>query len=86
MKITRGSFVAMKGIKRNGLYVLLGKTIIDYAASVNSSKHVIDQTNLWHKRLGHTSEKGLYYLNKSNVFGNDVISKLEFYENCVHNK
>ena len=86
MKITHGSFVAMKGIKRNGLYVLLGKTIIDSAASVNSSKHVIDQTNLWHKRLGHISEKGLYYLNKSNVFGNDVVSKLEFCENCVLGK
>ena len=29
MKITRGSYVAMKGVKKNGLYVLCGKIIIN---------------------------------------------------------
>ena len=86
MKISRGSYVAMRGVKKNRLYVLLGKTLTNSAAVANSSKSVIDQTNLWHKRLGHISEKGLFYLNKSNVFGKDVISKLEFCENCVLGK
>ena len=76
MKISRGSYVAMRGVKKNGLYVLLGKTLTNSAAVANSSKSVIDQTNLWHKRLGRISEKGLFYLNKSNMFGKDVISKL----------
>lgn len=86
MKITRGSYVAMRGVKRSGLYVLLGKTVTKTpgAAMVNESSK--DMTNLWHKRLGHISEKGLYYLNKQNVFGTDMVSKLEFCENCVLGK
>ena len=86
MKITRGSYVAMKGIKKGGLYVLLCETLCNPNANAISSKPVVDQTNLWHKRLGHISEKGLYYLNKSNVFGHDIVSKLEFCENCVLGK
>ena len=86
MKITRGSYVAMRGVKRSGLYVLLGKIVTKTpgAAMVNESSK--DMTNLWHKRLGHISEKGLYYLNKQNVFGTDMVSKLEFCENCVLGK
>ena len=44
MKISRGSYVAMRGVKKNGLYVLLGKTLTNSAAVANSSKSVIDQT------------------------------------------
>lgn len=86
MKITKGSYVAMQGIRKNDLYVLLGKIVIDSNASINVSKHAIDKTILCHKRLGHISEKGLYYLNISNVFGDDIVCKLEFCENCVIGK
>ena len=86
MKISRGSYVAMKGIKRNGLYILLGKTVIPQNAASVAAKVVNDQTMLWHKRLGHISQKGIYYLNKQKVFGKDVVSQLEFCENCILGK
>ena len=41
---------------------------------------------LWHRRLGHISEKGLYYLNRERVFGKDIISKVDFCENCILGK
>ena len=66
--------------------MLLGETLSNPSANAISSKPAINQTNLWHKRLGYISEKGLYYLNKSNVFGHDILSKLEFCENCVLGK
>lgn len=60
-------YVAMKGVKKNGLYVLLGKIV---CGSTNAySDTLIDRTEVWHKRLGHISEKGLYYLSKQSAFG-----------------
>ena len=43
----------MKGIRRNGLYVLTGSTAkLAITASVSS-----DRIKLWHMRLAHMSEK-----------------------------
>ena len=75
--------MAMKGVKKNVLYVLCGKTIINAITVAAITKPSNDQTVLWHKRLGHISEKGLYYLNKLNVFGKDIVTKLDFCENCI---
>ncbi|XP_060669117.1 uncharacterized protein LOC132800132 [Ziziphus jujuba] len=62
MKISKGSFVALKCVKKNGLYVLLSGVVFN---SCNASVHTpVDNTMLAHNRLGHISENGLYYLNK----------------------
>ena len=78
MNISKGSYVAMKGVRSNGLYFLLGKTEIGISVAATAETDPIDQTMLWHRRLGHISEKGLYYLNKDKVFGKDIISKVDF--------
>ncbi|GKB12597.1 retrovirus-related pol polyprotein from transposon TNT 1-94 [Tanacetum coccineum] len=41
---------------------------------------------VWHKRLGHISEVGLYELERRYVLGNKGLGKLEFCENCVLGK
>ncbi|KAL5565472.1 hypothetical protein UlMin_028636 [Ulmus minor] len=73
IKISRGSLVIMKGLKQNGLYVLQGSTITEEAAA--AIPNIQDNTNLWHKRLGHIIEKGLEVLKKQGAFGRDTISK-----------
>ena len=47
MKITKGSYVAMKGVRTNGLYVLLGKTIIEPFTVATVAIDSSDQTMLW---------------------------------------
>lgn len=72
----------IKGIRRNGLYVLmapLSKLVVN--ASVSN-----DKTKLWHMRLGYMSERGLKELEKQGLFVHDHISHLEFCERCVVRK
>ncbi|KAH9705095.1 hypothetical protein KPL70_011743 [Citrus sinensis] len=79
LQIKENGLVIIKGIRRNGLYVLTGsiaKPII--TASVSS-----DITKLWHMRLAHMSEKGLKELSKQGLLGNDQITSLQFCEKCV---
>ncbi|KAL5545504.1 hypothetical protein UlMin_005191 [Ulmus minor] len=84
IKISRGSLVIMKGLKENGLYVLQGSTITGEAAA--AIPNIQDKTDLWHKRLGHISEKGLDVLKKQGAFSRDTISKVTFCEHCVLGK
>ena len=57
LKITRGSMVVMKGVRRNNLYYLMGSTITGRMATSISSDG--DCTKVWHMRLGQTGEKSL---------------------------
>ena len=76
------SVVVIKGIRINGLYVLVGSLPkLRVNASVSS-----DKTKLWYMRLGHMSAKGLKELEKQGLFGHDHISHLEFCERCVFGK
>jgi len=57
LKMTKGSMVMMKGVRRNNLYYLKGSTVADkVATSIDSDD---DSIRLWHMRLGHTGEKSL---------------------------
>lgn len=70
--INKGA-VIMKGIRRNGLCVLVGSLPqLGLNASVSS-----DKTKLWHMKIGHISEKGLKELRKQELFGHNQISLLE---------
>ncbi|KAL0359383.1 UNVERIFIED_CONTAM: Retrovirus-related Pol polyprotein from transposon TNT 1-94 [Sesamum angustifolium] len=80
MKIMKGSLTVFKADRRRNLYVCT----VDYdilAASVTD----FDKTSLWHKRLGHISQKGLELLQKEGVLI-DKIEKLKFCDECVMGK
>ncbi|KAG8367168.1 hypothetical protein BUALT_Bualt16G0044500 [Buddleja alternifolia] len=81
LKVVKGSMVIMKGIRRNGIYSLIGCTVIGSISSVES-----DRTVLWHRRLGHVSERGLVELSKQGLLAGDKIERLEFCETCVYGK
>ncbi|GKE74748.1 retrovirus-related pol polyprotein from transposon TNT 1-94 [Tanacetum coccineum] len=57
MKIFKGALVLMKAIQSGGLYVLQG-TVVYGTAGVATSKASLDDSKLWHYRLGHMGEKG----------------------------
>ena len=82
LQVTKNGIVIMKGIRRNGLYDLIGSSSsLGVIASVSR-----DKTKLWHMRLAHMSEKGLKELGKQGLISSDQISSLEFCEKCVFGK
>lgn len=58
LKICKGFFVLMKGLKAGSLYMLEGSTVTSLIV-VCSLVIADDTTMLWHMRLGHMSEKGM---------------------------
>jgi hypothetical protein len=66
------------------LYVLRGSTLPGIAAAVTSDEP--SKTNLWHARLGHTSEHGMAELIKRELLVCYNMSKLEFCEHCIFGK
>ncbi|GKD93873.1 retrovirus-related pol polyprotein from transposon TNT 1-94 [Tanacetum coccineum] len=83
MKIFKGALVLMKAIQSGGLYVLQG-TVVYGTAGVATSKASLDDSKLWHYRLGHMGEKGMKYLAKKGLI--KVSCNLEFCEHCVFGK
>ena len=53
----QGSKEVLRGVKKQGLYTLEVE-VVSGLADVASTKPV-SKTGLWHKRLGHVSERGL---------------------------
>ena len=82
MKVSKGSMVVMKGVLSNGLYTLIGKTVVGTTTPIIDLES--ERTKLWHLRLGHVSEQGLYELGKQGLLGSDEISKPDLCENCVY--
>ncbi|KAK3001074.1 hypothetical protein RJ639_020290 [Escallonia herrerae] len=56
MKVSKGAMVIMKGQKTGNLYKLMGKTVIGGASVSTHASSSNDNSELWHKRLGHLSE------------------------------
>ncbi|KAK2991376.1 hypothetical protein RJ640_023445 [Escallonia rubra] len=56
MKVSKGAMVIMKGQKTGNLYKLMGKTVIGGASVSTHAGSSNDNSELWHKRLGHLSE------------------------------
>jgi hypothetical protein len=76
MKVTKGAMVVMKGQKSSkNIYKLLGSTIVDGIAFVESD---LDCTVLWHMWLGHISERGMLDLYKRNLLNGVKTCKLDF--------
>ncbi|XP_048234354.1 uncharacterized protein LOC125370936 [Ricinus communis] len=62
-KLTRGSLIVARGKRCSKLYMTHPKIFKDRVNIVVNT----DMTDLWHKRLGHMSEKGMSLLLKRNV-------------------
>ena len=74
----------MKGIRKNGIYSLLGSTVIGSVSAVAGSS--LNNTMLWHKRLRHVSQRGLTELAKQGLLGDGKLQELEFCDTYVYGK
>jgi len=66
LKVCKGSMVLMKGKLHSRLYYLQGSAVKGEVA-VASGNSDQNQSQLWHLRLGHMSDKGLSLLSKQNL-------------------
>ena len=62
LKMTRGSMMVLKVVRRNNLYFLKSSILTRQVATSTNSDD--DCTQLWHMRLGHAGEKSLQALTK----------------------
>ncbi|GAV68076.1 gag_pre-integrs domain-containing protein [Cephalotus follicularis] len=83
IKVLKGALVLMKGKKVDGLYQLLGRTVIGLVVTSSSELKDTDATRLWHMRLGKMSERGMQMLSKNGLLWGVKIGKLEFCEHFV---
>ena len=84
LKVIKGSMVVIRGCKKNGLYSVEGSVVTSSVASV--SNKVQSKSELWHKRLGHVSERGLIELGKQGLLGTERVEKLSICEYCMLGK
>jgi hypothetical protein len=75
----------MKGSLASGLYILQGSTVSGEAAVASGSNNM-NQTQLWHLRLGHMSERGLSVLSKRDLLDGQKTESMDFCEHCVFGK
>ena len=81
LKVIKGAMVVMKGQKVEGnIYKLLGSTIVGGVNAATTSDSRVDDTLLWHMRLGHMSERGMTELHKRNLLKGVKSCKLDFYK------
>ncbi|KAK4391110.1 Retrovirus-related Pol polyprotein from transposon TNT 1-94 [Sesamum angolense] len=80
MKIMKGSLTVFKAEKRKNMYVCHVKYDLLAASVLNKN-----DTNLWHKRLGHISVKSLELLHKHG-FISGSINEIDFYDDCILGK
>ncbi|CAA2974391.1 Retrovirus-related Pol poly from transposon TNT 1-94 [Olea europaea subsp. europaea] len=87
-KVVRGSLIVMKGIREGNLYALRGTTVTEDVAvgTSGSGGDPCECTRLWHRRLGHMSEKGLDLLVKKGLLKNLKKPCIDFCEHCVYGK
>ena len=60
-RLTKGALVIAKGVARGTLY----RTNAEICQGELNADHEENSADLWHKRMGHMSEKGLQILSKS---------------------
>ena len=77
--------LALQGTLSGTLYLLDGVTVVA-GESNNVTSKSRDETELWHRRLGHMSHKNLQILVKKGILDKRRISELSFCENCVMGK
>ena len=84
LKMTKGSMMVLKGVRRNNLYYLKGSTVTGQVVTSIDSDY--DSTRLWHMRLRHTCEKSLQAFEKQGLLKCARTCKLNFWKHCVIRK
>lgn len=84
IKIIKGAMVKLRGKLANGLYILEGQTILGTATLTSLNEQ--QTTTLWHRTLGHVSERGLIELHKQGLLGSANLGSLDLCEHCVYGK
>jgi len=82
-KISKGALVVAKGPKTGTLYTL--KTLIGKSDLATVTKEG-NSTDLWHKHLGHMSEKGLKILVGKNLLPGLKSYNLDLCEHCIYGR
>ncbi|KAG8365142.1 hypothetical protein BUALT_Bualt18G0073600 [Buddleja alternifolia] len=81
-KLTKGSLITAKGKKKNSLYLMQAKLSNgEVNAAVNNSS-----IELWHKRLGHLSQKGMQLLAKKKLLPDVSGIELQTCVDCLAGK
>ena len=84
LKITKGSMVVMKGVRRNNLYYLKGSTV---TGRVETSIFLDDVCiKVWQMRLGHGGEKSLQAPAKKGTLKDASTCNIEWSEHGVLDK
>lgn len=65
------------------LYTLKGEKLKESEASTNCEE---ESMMMWHRKLGHISERGLKILLKQKLLSSLTKTSLPFCEHCVKNK
>jgi hypothetical protein len=87
MKIIKGALMVLKARKIvANLFVLMGETYHEAEASIASASPTEEKTMMWHKKLGHMSEKCLKILYDHNLLPRLTKVILPFCEHCVTSK
>ena len=87
MKIVKGALVVLKARKIvANLFVLMGETYHEAEVSIASASPTEEKTMMWHKKLGHMSEKGLKVLSNQKLLHGLTKATLPFCEHCVTSK
>jgi len=81
-KLTKGSMVMGISTKHSTLYITQAKIIKNVVHTTN----FVDETDLWHKRLCHMSEKGTSPLVRNNVLSNVRKVNLQKSSHCFVGK
>ncbi|KAJ0754054.1 putative RNA-directed DNA polymerase [Helianthus annuus] len=81
-KLTRGSLIVARGKRSSKLYMAHPKISTDSVHSLVDN----DMTELWHKRLGHMSEKGMHILLKRNALPDLTNVHLKKCSHCLAGK
>ena len=83
LRIMKGSMVMLKGLLKQGLYILQGEAVSGDVA-VSTASH--EETVLWHKRLGHISLGGLQQLCRQGILDASKITGMDLCEICILGK
>ena len=86
LRVSKGALVVMKGKLQHGIYFLMGNSVMGTVVVSRSLEQQDNCTELWHRRLGHMSEKGLAVLSKQGLLDGAETGKLKFCETCVMGK